>query len=264
MLLLKLSIKKGTVVLNANGPSGRAVLKESKGESSKGIMGLAWRGVQRNRSRGSWVEYRGSDQVQEVEQITKGCQCTEGSDILKQALDGWETRGTCRENDDSSSEKVGGISSTMEQEDEGWTEAIVGLGQRKEWPTVRLPEDGSREGDDLALVLLEGNQIEPIASVGPGEDRIRQEDEGDWFSGRDEDLASSVWTRNREDRAAVERKRVFKRGRTREVSRSKAKRELKNLEWSVTNGRKDSGSCLGQSRSCLRVGVRRDAKAAGG
>ncbi|GFZ13043.1 signal peptide peptidase [Actinidia rufa] len=85
--------------------SGRADLKDRKGESSKGILGLAWRGVRRDRSRGSWVESRGWDQVQEAEENTKRCKCTEGSDILKQALDGWETRGTCRENDDSSSEK---------------------------------------------------------------------------------------------------------------------------------------------------------------
>ena len=41
------------------------------------------------------------------------------------------------------------------------------------------PADANREGFDLAIVTLESNQIEPIASVGPRDEKIMQVDVGD-------------------------------------------------------------------------------------
>ena len=120
----------------------------------------------------------------------------------------------------------------------------------------------NREGVDLAIVPLECNQIVPIALVGPGDEEIRQDARGDWLSDRGVDLVSSTLARRKlkgfgkflgisyggmEDEAA----RLFARieqqwrvcvhsrgGRSKDACRSKGKRELKNLEWSMSDGRR--------------------------
>ncbi|GFS36239.1 hypothetical protein Acr_00g0044890 [Actinidia rufa] len=105
-------------------------------------------------------------------------------------------------------------------------------------------------------------RVDPISSSGPGVEMIGQEDGGDWLSVKGMEMVSSKWARRKlkgfrkflgisyggmEDEAA----RLFARieelwsnrvssreGRSRGVGRSKGKRELKNLEWSVSDGSK--------------------------
>ncbi|GFY83470.1 sorting nexin 2A [Actinidia rufa] len=169
-----------------------------------------------------------------LQENAKGLNCIEGSKNLKQALAGWEVRGTSREAGYSSSGTVGGISSMKVQEEEDMAELIKDLGQSKERPTEMFPELVNREGVHLAMVPLECNQIEPLASVGPGDGGIRHIDEGNWFSERDEDSASLVWARRKLKGFEQQwKERGHSRGCNREASKSKGKRELKNLEWSI-------------------------------
>ena len=47
------------------------------------------------------------------------------------------------------------------------------------------------------MVPLEYNQIEPIAAIGPGDERTRLDVEGDWLSDGSKDLVCSTWARKK-------------------------------------------------------------------
>ena len=129
---------------------------------------------------------------------------------------------------------------------------------------------GIQEKIILDMVVADSQQIAPLAWVDvghPGHEDPRQGEGGDWLSDGGMDFVRSAWASRKlkgfgkflgisygglEDEAA----RLFARieeqwsaraqsrgGRRREAGRSKGKRELKNLEWSVSDGRLSGRRC---------------------
>lgn len=264
-----------------NGPIGWVGHLNGVGGPSKGRLGLMRNGAK-------WVKAKGMepwalDQAQKVgsnkgktegwaessEELLLGSNRTEGFNTTKHTPVGREGEDFCKEANDSRSGLEGGSPWTMsgeEQAEENVDETIEAGGQSQEWALETYSETYSevdtREGVELAMILLEDTQIEPLTVVGPGDGSIRQVDASDGPSDRGEDVISSAWTKKKlkgfgkflgisygglEDEAV----RLFARieqqwqereggrgGRSREVSTSKGKRELKNLEWSVSEGRR--------------------------
>ncbi|GFZ09197.1 hypothetical protein Acr_20g0010050 [Actinidia rufa] len=170
---------------------------------------------------------------------------------------------TCGEAELSRSGMDGGSRRTIsreEQEEEGPVEASEDLGQSLELIRELYSRDENWKGAALTMVPWEHN--EPIASIGPGKDGIRKEVEGDWLSNRSDDLVCSTSARKKlkgfdkflgisyggmEDDAARLFARIEQQWRARNqfgggergiACRSKANRELKNLEWSMSDGRR--------------------------
>ena len=217
-----------------------------------------------------WNKHQPSNSLEAVvenplSKTYNGLNRIEKPNILKQAIAGMESGDTCSEADISSSRMDGWSHQTSlrdVQAEQGIEELIVDFGQGHELLREMHSEVTVREGDDLAIVPLECNHIEPIVSVEPGGEEFSQDVGSDWLSDRDADLVSSAWARRKlkgfgkflgisyggmEDEAArlfarIEqqwRARVQSRGeRSGDACRSKGKRELKNLEWSVSDGRR--------------------------
>lgn len=154
---------------------------------------------------------------------------------------------------------------------DGMGDTIEDSGQSQGWRLGTNSVDVSPEGGAFDIVPWEHTQVDPIAAVGPRGEIVGQEVGGDWLLGNKEEVVTSDWARRKlkgfgkflgisyggmEEEAA----RLFARieeqwsnrvsprgGRSRGVVRDKGKRELRNLEWSVSDG-----SMKGRGRSWPR------------
>ena len=281
----------GVGLTNRDGPCHNKGAGGLEDNGSKGWFGYKGK-TQRVEPRRGWsdrcIPDQGQGQLVELnkyqtdgrsmvlEEISNGLNWTEDNSKLKHALDGWEAIRISTGANYLSKGAIGGSSSMTEQVETGAATTIIAAGQSKERVTGSTKEVINSEGFDLALVPLECNQIEPLATVEPRSEGSRQFDDEEWFLERGDVSESSEWAKRKlkgfgkflgisyegmEDEAVRLFARIeqrwkvrgcYREGRSRQVSKSKGMRELKNLEWSVADGRKE-----GRGRSWSR-GLKED------
>ncbi|GFY91210.1 hypothetical protein Acr_07g0014060 [Actinidia rufa] len=184
----------------------------------RGIKGSKRRDGQWTQPSGRRLKSRALSQAQDVGpnkiQLIKSIEASEGAsdprsfngfnrikghNALKHTLAGLECGDICSEANRSSSGMDGGTSQKSwrnEQVEEDFEESLVELGQGHESLFEMHTEDVNQE-EDLAIVSLEYNQIEPIASASPGDEDTRQDEGGDCLSDGGVVLVSLAWAKRK-------------------------------------------------------------------
>ncbi|GFS31727.1 hypothetical protein Acr_00g0018900 [Actinidia rufa] len=240
-----LGIRRDFIPVGGRGrewPMGWAPHNIKRGGPSKGIKGMVRQVSQWAQPKGTFVENQALARVQEVMPINK--QVAELAEGI--------------EEDTEPKRSIGGKGKDgIKALKHGLNGTESGVAREAaETPFV----DDNREGEELAIVPSE--QIEPIVSVGPGVEEIRSEDDGDWLSERGVEVVRLAWATRKlkgfgkfleisysgmEEEATRLFARIEEqwstqarttRGWGREVTRNRGKRELKNLEWQVAEGRR--------------------------
>ncbi|GFY81333.1 hypothetical protein Acr_01g0011420 [Actinidia rufa] len=159
----------------------------------------------------------------------------ERSNTLLRALAGLE-QGAFSSMAELSSTELDGWSSnsSWKQVEEGLEEPKVFRGQGHVLLSEMTSAVTIQEEVDSAIVPLVSNQIEPIATLDPREDKTTQIDRGVLPSDRGIDLESSAWAR-RKLKGFGKFLGISYGGMEDEVARSKGMRELKKFEWSVSD-----------------------------
>ncbi|GFZ14619.1 hypothetical protein Acr_24g0008090 [Actinidia rufa] len=207
------------VGLNGHGPSKWVGFIGGGGRPNKRYLEVLENRAQEVQHKGIWKESWALYQAHKVWPINKmsgdvavlseeqsiWANCKEGSNSTQNTLSGSVGDGSSREAISSRPGSKGGTSPTISREVQAEEVADVMIeasGQRQEWATKEAHSDSQstdehREGVELAMVLLEGNQIEPLATIDPGDEASKQADESDGSSDRGEEGVRSVWARKK-------------------------------------------------------------------
>ncbi|GFS40543.1 hypothetical protein Acr_00g0069200 [Actinidia rufa] len=176
--------------------------------------------------------------VEEPESMRiNGLKGIEESNVIKYGLEGLGSGGVQSQAVTPSFGRDEGSLRREEQEADGSEEMIEVHDQEYDTPTETRSEGDNWEGIDLAIVPLEHNQIEPIDSVGPEDEESRPSEVGDWILDRGGVSVSLTWAR-RKLKGFGKFLGISYGGKGRDGGRSRGMRELKNWEWSVSEGRR--------------------------